>query len=289
MIWQCRNHRFDLNHRPLVMGILNVTPDSFSDSHATNSAAIEHAKDLLEQGADIIDIGGESTRPGSEPVPIQEEMKRVLPVVEALHALFPELALSIDTNKPQVALAAIEKGVSIVNHVGACAGWPGMVELLRQYKVGYVAMHMRGEPKTMQQEVRYSDVLEEVAAELCLVKNGLVSAQISSDQILFDPGIGFGKQLDHNLTLMANTHILADRLERPLLMGVSRKSWMQHLLEIPNTEMEVRDALTASVSACLHQPGVAAHRVHQVLWTKQSLAVAVALRERYRADQKDHD
>lgn len=287
MFWQCCQHRLDLNHRPYVMGILNVTPDSFSDAHPTLASALAHAERLVAEGADILDVGGESTRPGSEAVPEDEELQRVIPVIECLRKRFPDVLISIDTNKPLVASAALQHGASILNHVDACNGWPAMVPLLAQHRAGYVAMHMRGVPKTMQQEVHYSDVLEEVTAELGLMLRGLKAAHIHEDQLLFDPGIGFGKRLNHNLTLMANTSHIAKRLGRPLLMGISRKSWMEHLLEIPKSDQAARDALTASVSAWLNQPGVAVHRVHQVAWTKQALAVAAALQERRLAMEAD--
>jgi dihydropteroate synthase len=278
LIWQCRNYRFDLNHKPLVLGILNATPDSFSDGYPTVEAGIEQAKSLIDQGADILDIGGESTRPGSNSVALTEELDRVIPLIEAIQAKHPKMPLSIDTNKPEVARHALNKGASIINHVDACNGWPGMVDLLKRYGAGYIAMHMRGTPKTMQKSIDYSDVLEEVGAELDLVRKGLNAAGVHDDQILFDPGIGFGKTLQHNLKLMAGAGRLAERLGRPLLMGISRKSWMTHLLEIPVDELEARDSLTASASALLSKPGVVAHRVHQVAWTKQALALSDTLR-----------
>lgn len=287
MFWQCCQHRLDLNHRPLVMGILNVTPDSFSDAHPTLESALAHAKRLVAEGADILDVGGESTRPGSDAVPEDEELQRVIPVIEGVRKKFPDVLISIDTNKPRVADKALQKGASIINHVDACNGWPSMLELLARYRAGYVAMHMRGVPKTMQKEVGYSDVFEEVTAELGLILRGLKAAKINEDQVLFDPGIGFGKRLNHNLTLMANSSRMALRLGRPILMGISRKSWMEHLLEIPKSDLDARDALTASVSAWLNQPGVAVHRVHQVAWTKQALAVASALRVRHLVMEDD--
>ena len=203
-VWRCRHHEFSLGERTLVMGIVNVTPDSFSDGglHPGADDAVAHGLRLAAEGADILDIGGESTRPGSDPVAPDEELERVLPVVAGLREAAPAgVALSVDTRRPQVAQAAIDAGASIVNDVTAAAD-PAMFEVARDAGAGLVLMHMLGEPKTMQDDPTYVDVVAEVRDFLARRLGAAVAAGLERDRLCVDPGIGFGKTLAHNLALL---------------------------------------------------------------------------------------
>ena len=247
------------------MAILNLSPDSFSDGCAALDKAMDHAAQLVRDGAHIIDVGGESTRPGSEPVPADLEIERVVPVITRLVTEF-DLPISVDTQKPEVAAAAVAAGASIVNHVSASLDFEKMVPVLAPNRVGYVAMHMKARPKSMQREATYADAVDEVGTALVVVRDRLNEAGIEAERCLYDPGIGFGKKLDHNLELMRAADRLVARLGRPLLMGISRKSWMNHLLGADMSKdaqaVLVRDALTAVASTLMPYPAAAVHRVH---------------------------
>lgn len=252
--------------RPLVMGVLNVTPDSFSDGGRffQTTAAIKRAEEMIEEGADIIDVGGESTRPGSEPVPLDEELARVIPVIESL-AKNTTLSISIDTYKPQVARAALEAGASIINDVYGLRQ-PGMLELLSETKVSVVIMHMKGAPKTMQQNPTYQDVVKEVADFLNRQAEKAVGAGLKREEIIIDPGIGFGKTLEHNLLLLKNLSSLS-ALGFPVLVGPSRKSFIGLILDLP-VEKRLEGTL-AVIAQCVWE-GANIVRVHDV---KESLRV----------------
>jgi dihydropteroate synthase len=211
------------------MGIVNVTPDSFSDGglFLDAGAAVAHARKLAADGADILDIGGESTRPGAEPVPIEEELSRVAPVLDEISDIGAQI--SIDTSKAGVARAAIERGASIVNDVSALRADAGMAELLAETGVGCCLMHMRGEPRSMQRDPRYGDVVDEVKAFLEERLSFAVRAGVREEQIMLDPGIGFGKTVVHNLALLRRLAELAS-LGRPLVVGTSRKSFLGRIL-----------------------------------------------------------
>jgi dihydropteroate synthase len=217
--------------RPAVMGIVNVTPDSFSDGGRwlAHDDAIRHGLDLVAEGADVVDVGGESTRPGATPVDADEECRRVLPVVRAL-AADAGVPVSIDTTKAEVASASIEAGASIVNDVSAGRGDPAMLATVAAADVGYVAMHMRGEPRTMQQDPRYDEVVREVGDFLAERLHACRAAGVAGDVLVADPGIGFGKTVRHNLELLAGLPWLAARLHAPLLVGTSRKTFLGRLL-----------------------------------------------------------
>ena len=253
------------------MGVLNVTPDSFSDGgefFGTN-AAVARGIQIAEEGADIIDIGGESTRPGAEPVSAKEELKRVLPVIEELRAKI-DISVSIDTSKSEVASAALDAGASIINDVTAGRGDEKMLPLAAKRKAAIVLMHMQGEPRTMQKDPHYKDVVAEVADFFRQQYARALECGIDPMAIAFDPGIGFGKTLEHNVTLLKNL----ERLHvhgRPLVVGVSRKSFLGKL--VGSSEMSDRLAPTIALTAILRAGGADVLRVHDV---KENVAASLA-------------
>jgi dihydropteroate synthase len=262
--WVLRTRTLDLNRvarLPLLMGIVNCTPDSFSDGgrYGEPAAAIDHALALVAQGADFLDIGGESTRPYSTPVTTAEELRRVMPVVEGLAGRV-SVPLSIDTSKAAVARAAIDAGVEIINDVTGLEGDAEMSVVARESRVGICAMHMRGSPQTMQDDPRYDDVLEEIFEYLRRRRDGLMAVGIDRERICLDPGIGFGKTHEHNLTLLRNCRRF-HALGVPLLVGYSRKGFIGKLLGDPQ-----RDRLAANVgiAAALALQRVQILRVHDV-------------------------
>jgi dihydropteroate synthase len=228
MLWRCRNQDIDLA-RPVVMGILNVTPDSFSDGgrYAAVDAALERAVQIVVEGARIIDVGGESTRPGALHVDEALEISRVVPVIEGIAATL-KVAISVDTSKPNVMRAAVAAGACIVNDVYALRA-PGAKQAAAETQAGVCLMHMLGEPRTMQDSPHYNDVVAEVGAFLRRERSACLGAGIAQKAIAFDPGIGFGKSLEHNLTLLKELRQLA-ALDAPLLVGVSRKSVLGKIL-----------------------------------------------------------
>ena len=268
-LWQTSRYTLDLAERPLVMGIVNVTPDSFSDGgqHADMAQACRHAERLLAEGADILDIGGESTRPGSRPPSPQTELERVLPVVR--QAVTMGVPVSVDTSQPQVIQAVLDAGADIVNDVRALR-LPGALEAAAAHpRAGVCLMHMQGEPATMQVAPVYEDVLAEVSAFLAERKRIVESAGIDAQRIVLDPGYGFGKTLDHNLTLFRRQRELV-ALGRPLLAGWSRKGTLGQVTGRPAGERMV-----ASVAAALAAVALGARivRVHDVAATVDALKV----------------
>jgi len=258
----------------LVMGIVNVTPDSFSDSgqYLEPNAAIRHALELVQQGAEILDVGGESSRPGAVPVSEPEELDRVMPVIEGLAARI-EVPISIDTMKVGVARAALKAGASIINDVGANREEPGMWELAAESGAGYVCMHMKGTPRTMQVNPAYTDVLAEVGEFFDLKLASLAACGVERDQIILDPGIGFGKKIEHNIALLGALRSF-ERFERPLLVGVSRKSFLS-LGSGQGPETRLPAALAC---ACLAvEAGVKMIRAHDVAETVQAIRMAEAI------------
>jgi dihydropteroate synthase len=222
-LWHLPNQVLHIGRRPLVMGIVNVTPDSFSDGgqfHSTETA-VAHALDLIGQGADILDIGGESTRPGSQPVPEEEELRRVLPVIEAL-ARQTDVPLSVDTSKAAVARACLAAGAKILNDVTALTGDARMVDVARETGAAVLLMHMQGTPATMQLDPRYDDVVADIGRYLETRLKVLAEDGIAGERIALDPGIGFGKTRAHNLEILARLDEF-QRLGRPVCLGVSRK------------------------------------------------------------------
>lgn len=260
--WQCAGQQLDLTARVLVMGILNVTPDSFSDGgrHAAAEAAIAAGLRMAEDGADLIDIGGESTRPGAEPVALEEELHRVLPVVEGLAGRTPAL-ISIDTCKAGVAKRALAAGAHVINDVTGLAGDPAMAGVLADGSCGVVIMHMRGTPQTMQTLAEYADPLSEVERELLERYEAAQAAGFAPQRIVLDPGIGFAKRYEHNLALMRGMETLVERLPRPLLVGPSRKAFIGHILDLPAAQ---RDEGTAAAVTRAIDAGARIVRVHDV-------------------------
>jgi dihydropteroate synthase len=274
-VWRCRDHAIALGERTLVMGIVNVTPDSFSDggAFANTPDAIAHGRDLVADGADILDIGGESTRPGADPVPADQERSRVLPVIAGLCAEAPDTPISVDTRRADVARAAIETGASIVNDVSAGAD-PSMFPVVREAGAGLILMHMKGEPRTMQQDPTYSDVVGEVRDFLADRIGAAVGAGVGREHICVDPGIGFGKDLGHNLTLLRDIRTFAD-LRVPSLVGVSRKRFIGELTDAQDPADRV-EGTAGAVAWCAAQ-GVDIVRVHDVLAMSRVVRVVDAI------------
>jgi dihydropteroate synthase len=261
---------------PVVVGILNATPDSFSDggSFLDPEAAAGHAASMLDEGAGIIDVGGESTRPGSDPVPQEEEIRRVVPVIERLLAARPEVVVSVDTYRSATAAAALEAGARIVNDVTALRGDPGMAHVVADARCPVVLMHMQGEPKTMQREPRYKDVLDEVKDFLELRTEHAIAVGVRPEDILVDPGIGFGKSLDHNLALLRNLGAIAD-LGFPVLVGASRKRFIGRLTGVEEAAERVFGTVATTVLS--YEKGATLFRVHDVRANREALAVAEAV------------
>jgi dihydropteroate synthase len=278
LVWRCRDRVFACGERTLLMGIVNVTPDSFSDGGRSFDPddAVKLALQMATDGADILDIGGESTRPGADPVSAEDELRRVLPVIERLSAEAPELVLSVDTRKAEVARAAVEAGASIVNDVSAGAD-PGTFALARETGAGLVLMHMRGDPTTMQEEPRYDDVVSEVKDFLAGRIGAAVAGGVSRDHLCADPGIGFGKTTAHNLALL---HDLATfrELRVPVLAGVSRKRFLGELTGV--TEPAERLEGTAGAVAWCAAAGVDIVRVHDVKEMARVVRVVDAIARR---------
>lgn len=269
-----RGRRFDLS-RPVVMGILNVTPDSFSDGgrHGTLEAALAAARSMLDAGASIIDVGGESTRPGAEPVSEAEELRRVIPLVERLSEVFDGL-ISVDTMKPAVMDAACKAGAGMINDVMALRE-PGAIEVAARHGAAVCLMHMRGEPRTMQKQVHYADVVAEVQGFLTERVSACIAGGVDAEQIVLDPGFGFGKRLEHNLALLARLPELTE-LGYPLLIGVSRKSMFGQLLAAP---LERRLAGGLAATAVAVWQGASVVRTHDVAETVDAVTTAFALRQ----------
>lgn len=275
MIWKTRRGTLDLTRRARVMGILNVTPDSFSDGglHVGHAAALDHAREMIAQGAGIIDIGGESTRPGAVPVSADEETARTVPVIAALRSEWDGL-ISIDTMKAEVASAALAAGADIVNDVSGLRADPEMPGICAAHGCGVVVMHMQGEPQTMQKAPHYADVVSEVREFFDERLQSLSAAGIQPDALCFDPGIGFGKTLEHNLALLKALENLSPP-GRPLLLGVSRKSFIGRLLE--NDDPSLRDWPTVAITAMVREKGVMLHRVHEVRSNVEALRMMEAI------------
>jgi dihydropteroate synthase len=273
--WLIHGTAHAVRPRALVMGIVNVTPDSFSDGgrFLDTGRAVEHALHLLAEGADILDFGGESTRPGAEPVSAEEEIRRVIPVIRSIRSQTHAL-LSIDTMKASVARAALAAGADIINDVTGLGGDPGMIQLAAETTAGLVVMHMRGTPASMQQDPAYQDVVTEVRSYFERRLHVLTDAGIDPARIVFDPGFGFGKTLDHNLQLLR--HLPDLRIaDRPLLVGISRKS-MLSLLSGLDTVAD-RHWPTVALTAWLREQGADIHRVHEVAPNTQSLRMIEAI------------
>jgi dihydropteroate synthase len=260
-LWHCGSHIVALGERTLVMGILNVTPDSFSDggSFANADDAVKEAIQMVSDGADMVDIGGESSRPGSDPVSADEERSRVVPVIQRLVHELPDVPVSVDTRKAAVARAAIDAGASIVNDISAGAD-PEMFDVVRDAGAGLVLMHMKGEPKTMQDDPSYYDVVAEVRGFLGDRIEAATAAGVEFDRLCIDPGLGFGKTLEHNLAILHDIGAF-HHLGVPVLVGPSRKRFIGTLTE---TEVGDRTGGTAGAVAWCAAQAVDVVRVHDV-------------------------
>ena len=273
MIWKAREHHWNLSNRALIMGIVNVTPDSFSDGgqFIDASRAVDHALSLVAEGADIIDIGGESTRPGAAPVAAKDERRRVLPVIERLRAE-SAVAISIDTSKADVARAAVESGADIINDVTALSD-PNMSKVAATTGAGLVLMHMQGEPRTMQAQPHYENVTSEVRLFLEGRRARALDAGVPSEYLAFDPGIGFGKSLSHNLQLLRELEYLLEL--GPLLVGVSRKSFIGKVLGSEN--IVDREWPTIALTSYAVEMGARILRVHDVKRNAQASRMTEAI------------
>lgn len=273
-ILQVNGKEFTLGPKTWIMGVLNVTPDSFSDGgkYLDKDKALEQGLRLVEEGSDIIDIGGESTRPGSESIPAQEEIRRVIPVVKALKEKTGAL-ISVDTTKSGVAQAALDAGADIINDISSLRFDPRMAPLAAERDVPVILMHMKGLPKTMQVDPYYEDVLLEVKSFLQERLEAAQAAGIKRERIIIDPGIGFGKRLEDNLALINKLHILGE-LDRPILIGTSRKSFIGSILDLPPQE-RLEGTIASSILSMAH--GAHILRVHDVAAMKRAVLVAEAI------------
>ena len=275
MILRCRQHQFTFPRPALIMGVVNVTPDSFSDGgqFLEPDKAVAQALRLIQEGADLIDIGGESTRPKAPPVGPEEEMRRVLPVIEQLAAR-AQTPISIDTTKPIVARAALQAGASLVNDVAAGREDSTMWRVVAETGAGYVVMHMKGSPPTMQDNPVYEDVVAEVAAFLSEKLDRLSAFGVGLEQIILDIGIGFGKTLDHNMLLLGALDAFT-KWSRPLLLGASRKSFIGQITETTEVADRLPGSLACACWGLAH--GVNIVRVHDVRATRQALRMTEAI------------
>ena len=271
--WKLRRRTFDLSTGPLLMGIVNVTPDSFSDGgkFVDPQTAVDHALRLAGEGAAILDVGGESTRPYSEPVTAKEELRRVLPVVEQL-AQQGDTPISIDTSKAEVAREAIAAGAEVINDVTGLQGDPAMLQLAVETGAGVCAMHMQGTPPTMQDNPQYDDVVLDIHRYLAERRDTLLAAGVERQRLCLDPGIGFGKTHEHNLELMARCYHFHD-LGCPILVGHSRKGFLGKLLDDGQAD---RTAVTAGSAVSLALQGVQLIRVHDVRAVRETLLAFAA-------------
>ena len=275
MIWKLPRGPLDLSRQGLIMGVLNVTPDSFSDggSFLDREAAVAHALALAGQGADIIDVGGESTRPGAEAVGVEEELRRVVPVIRDLRKR-SNVLISIDTSKAAVAAAAVEAGADIINDVTALLGDPEMPEVAVRSGAGVVLMHMQGEPRTMQKCPQYTDVVAEVAEFLRQRISVTVGCGMAVERLAIDPGIGFGKKPEHNRALLQNLPAFT-ALGRPVLIGVSRKSFLAWLAGAP--AMEDRFWPGVALTSYGRELGAHVFRVHDPKPHREALRMTEAI------------
>jgi dihydropteroate synthase len=277
MLWKIAGRAVDLSQHALIMGVLNVTPDSFSDGgeFVTTEKAIDHGVRMAAEGAAIIDVGGESARPGAEPVSAEEELARVLPVIAKLREKIPAL-ISIDTTKAVVAREALDAGASIINDVSGGRADPEMLKLAADKRAALIIMHMQGTPQTMQENPHYEDVVREVADFFRQQYARALECGIDSMAIAFDPGIGFGKTVEHNLELLASLPRLRVH-DRPIVVGVSRKSSLGKMIE--STEVRDRLAPTIAFTAMLRERGANVLRVHDVKENVAALRVTERLLE----------
>jgi len=273
-------HRLQLGQRTWLMGVVNVTPDSFSDGGKffDEAAAIAHGLSLAAAGADLLDVGGESTRPGAEAVGPEEELRRVVGVIRALRRQCPRVPISVDTSKAGVARAALEAGASMINDVTALGGDPQMAQVVAQSGAAICLMHMLGTPGTMQQDPRYDDVVAEVKEFLQAAAEQALAAGVKPSQLVIDPGIGFGKTVDHNLTLLRRLNEFRS-LGYPVLVGTSRKAFLGTVTGKAAAGRAVASAATVAIVAAAGSADIV--RVHDVAEAKDAAAVGDAVRFGY--------
>ncbi len=279
ILWQCADQQLSCGQKTIIVGVLNVTPDSFSDGgrYVNPQDAAEHARQMWQDGAQIIDIGGESTRPGSQPVSLQEELDRVLPVVEAVRQNCDRVLLSVDTTKAEVARCVLLAGATIINDITALTGDPEMLDVATDSDCGLVLMHMQGQPLNMQQCPHYENVVDEVEAFFKQHVDIALQAGIDARRICLDPGIGFGKSVEDNLALIAAAGRFR-KLGFPIYYGLSRKSFLGSILDDAPVEQRLEASLAANVGAVL--AGADIVRVHDVAETSRALAVADRMRQK---------
>lgn len=268
MFWKHNDKTFEMGSTPLIMGILNLTPDSFSDggSFSDQASALSHAEKLISSGASILDIGGESTRPGAIPVSAEEEWKRVRPVIREIRRAWPDIAISIDTYKASVAREALKEGASIINDVGAARWDPAMRDVVKESQAGYVCVHALARPQDMQSNPGYDNVVQDILRFLQEQRQAWIADGVDEQRLIFDVGIGFGKTLEHNLALIREQDAWTS-LERPLLWGLSRKSFIGKIL---GSEVDSRlIGSLASYAFLLQHPVPQVWRVHDVAETRQ--------------------
>ena len=263
--WHCNKKTISLGENTLVMGILNTTPDSFSDGGLFNSArkGLKRAVKMAEEGADIIDIGGESSRPGAKKIDVAEEINRTIPIIKLIRQELPNILVSIDTTKSQVAEKALQAGADIVNDISAMTFDPKIKQIIKKYNAGLILMHMQGTPQDMQINPQYKDVYSDVKNFLSKKYKEAEEAGINRQSIILDPGIGFGKSLEHNLTLLKSLDRLTN--EMPILLGLSRKSFIGSILNRENPNERLSGGLAANAFAIMK--GAHILRVHDVLET----------------------
>ncbi len=272
-VWRTARRTLDLG-KPVLMGVLNITPDSFSDGglYFARDAAVRRLDELQAEGADVIDIGGESTRPGAAPVSQEDELRRVVPAIEIATARY-HVPISIDTAKSSVARAALDAGAEIINDISGLRFDPEIANLAGESGAGLVLMHIRGEPRTMQQRIHYHDLMGEIRAELRESTERALAAGCRRDQLVVDPGIGFGKTAEHNLTIINELGQVRE-LGFPVLIGPSRKSFIGKMLGL-----EVEDRLEGTIAACIVAllRGARIFRVHDVVEVRRALEMAEAI------------
>ena len=278
MIWKLRDRSVNLSRSGLIMGVLNVTPDSFSDGgqFLDEEAAFRHAARMVAEGATILDVGGESSRPGSEPVALEEELRRVIPVIKRIRGRFPDLLVSIDTYKAETARQALAAGADIINDISALRADQAMIDALRRSGAGVILMHMRGTPKTMQIDPRYEDVVGEVFEFLRRRRDELLRCGVDRDRIAIDPGYGFGKRVQDNVELVRQLGRFAE-LGQPIVVGISKKSVIAHLLGDPKLQTEDRMWPTVALTSLLREKGAQIFRVHDVRPNLEALRMTEAI------------
>ncbi|PIE75080.1 MAG: dihydropteroate synthase [Deltaproteobacteria bacterium] len=269
-----------MKNKTFIMGVINITPDSFSDGGKYNclEKGLKHAQKLIKEGADILDIGGESTRPFSKSVPLEEELKRVVPIVKEIRKI-TDIPISIDTNKAQVAKAALESGASIINDVSAMSFDPDMADIAKNFDVPIILMHISGTPENMQKNPVYKNLMEEIKDYFAQKINYAQEKGIKKEKIILDPGIGFGKTLEHNLDIINNLKGLKDAFGLPVLIGTSRKTFIRKILkkdDLPNDPDVITGSVASICAAILNGADIV--RVHDVKETKAAVQIIDALK-----------